>query len=507
MNVKQRSIRLRYAGLVNFAGNITSVLFALFFMTMVSRKLPEEQFGLWHYLIILTQYFIMPANLTNYWLIRYTGRGYKIAKTGIILNTLLMTISLIIFILLTPITIFSQINLSNATLIVIALIIRMITDYYQLTLMATASGAKPQAIGYGQIIFEATRLPIAYLLIMKMNLGLLGVIIVMAIAKAIYTIFLTLLLKDEFTEKFNKQLAIKWIKLYWLPILGLISAQLLNFDVILMTFTYSSLPVAHMKAIQTIIAVMLYTTQLYQPLYPILLSGGSSKDIEIALSYFLLFAIPMMAGISAMSKTFLSLLKAPYAASANALTIATIYAFTLALSRLFAGVLLGVEKVEIKNTVSMKEYVKSKLFYVPAMNIIIYTIYLIVLYLTSKLIMINANEPASIVLTWITIKTIFITILMIQFYRKCREEIEFKIPLNKAFKYTLSSTIMLITLLYLGVGQKVTTSFMEALKLSIIGTAIGATIYLTILLVIEPEVKELIKMAISEAKTMLMSIL
>ena len=502
-----RKIRLRYAGLINFIANIISIFTGLIFVILVSRKLPEEQFGLWHYLGVIVQYYVIPATLINYWIIRYAGRGFKVARTGISLNSLLMIISETIFLISAPMLIYAVPTNVNLNLIIIALALQLLSGYYLGTLIALAGGVAPQAIGYGLLIQEITKIIIGYYLVRILQLNLFGAIMSYTISRYLYALFLTIYLKEEFSEKINKNLAIKWIKLSWLPAYSFIPGYLRNLDVVLITFTYSSLPVAHMKAIQTIATTIAYSERLHAPLYAKLLSGGSSKDIEIALSYFLLFAIPMMAGISAMSKTFLSLLKAPYAASANALTIATIYAFTLALSQLFARILLGVEKVEIKNTVSMKEYVKSKLFYVPAMNIIIYTIYLIVLYLTSKLIMINANEPASIVLTWITIKTIFITILMIQFYRKCREEIEFKIPLNKAFKYTLSSTIMLITLLYLGVGQKVTTSFMEALKLSIIGTSIGATIYLTILLVIEPEVKELIKMAISEAKTMLMSIL
>ncbi len=498
-----RKIRLRYAGLINFIANIISIFTGLIFVILVSRKLPEEQFGLWHYLGVIVQYYVIPATLINYWIIRYAGRGFKVARTGISLNSLLMIISETIFLISAPMLIYAVPTNVNLNLIIIALALQLLSGYYLGTLIALAGGVAPQAIGYGLLIQEITKIIIGYYLVRILQLNLFGAIMSYTISRYLYALFLTIYLKEEFSEKINKNLAIKWIKLSWLPAYSFIPGYLRNLDVVLITFTYSSLPVAHMKAIQTIATTIAYSERLHAPLYAKLLSGGSSKDIEIALSYFLLFAIPMMAGISAMSKTYLSLLKKSYTISADALIIATIYTLTFSLMLLFMRVLMGIEKIEIKEKISIKEYLKSNLFYTPTIRIINYTLYLVTLYITLKIIMPLKIETTTIVLIWITIKTIFISIILIIFYYKCKKLMRFKIPKIKIAKYILASIIMAAILVISKIGQKVTTSFMEALKFSIIGTAIGAATYLIILLIIEPEVKELIKTTLIEIKTIL----
>ena len=134
-------------------------------------------------------------------------------------------------------------------------------------------------------------------------------------------------------------------------------------DVVLITYLFTSVPTAHMKAIQTVIAVILYSNSLASALYPKLLSGGTGKDIEVALSFMLMFAIPMAAGTIVMSKVFLSLLKVSYVASASALSIAAIRALFFSLASLFASCLIGIEKIELFENVTFNEFLRCLSLY------------------------------------------------------------------------------------------------------------------------------------------------
>ncbi len=501
---KPRKIRLRYAGLVNFTSNIASALIGLMFITMASRNLSEAEFGSWHYLTVLAQYFILPATLTNYWLTRYAGRGFRVARTGFALNTIILAIALTLLAISSPFT-FRPVEASSKlhALLLPALSLYLTSNYYYTTSTALALGVAPQAIGYSQLLFEAIRTLFGFILILKLDLGIVGVLAAVAAAYLIITVFLIVYFRDEFGEPINRRLAVKWVKLYWLPAYSIIALQLMNFDVILMAFKYSSIPVAHMRAIQTVIAVMLYSTQLYSPLYAILLGGGSSRDVEQALSYFLMFAIPMAMGIIAMPKTLLSLLKAPYAASSPALIAATLYAFALAFTMLFSSILRGIEDIELHENITLRDYVRSKLFYVPTRNIITYTAYLITLYAMPISTITSINDPSTIAFLWVILKGIFTSLLAIQFYRACRRELPFKFPLSKIAKYVFAAMLMFLALMHLGVEGE-TESFIKALRRALMGTAIGASVYFAVLILIEPEVRQLIRAVIGEAKQLIL---
>jgi len=474
----------------------------MMFVTMASRRLPEAEFGLWHYIGVVIQYLVIPASLTNYWLTRYAGRGFRVGKTGLLVNSLVMLASLLTFAIAWPYIMYPASEYQYFQLLILIVTLQIPAEYYTSTLVALARGVAPQAYGYGQLILETTKLIAGYYLIIECKMGLPGAMLAFIIAKYMYTLFLAAYLHLDLKGELDFNLAKKWVKLWWLPAYGLFPTYLNTMDVLLVTYLFTSVPVAHMKAIQTVIAVILYSNLLASALYPKLLSGGTGKDIEIATSFMLMFAIPMAAGTIAMSKVFLSLLKAAYAASASALSIAAIRAIIFSLASLFASCLTGIERVELLEKVTFKDYVKSKLFYVPTMSLIIRIIYISTLGATLYYISTITSDPTIIVSAWISIRAIFEATLMLIFLTKLRREIEFKLPLTSIAKYTLSSLAMFLVLWYLGIGQVECELFIEAFKLAMIGVAIGSAIYFTLLLVLDGEVRKLMKDVIIELKRM-----
>ena len=123
--MQPRNIKLRYAGMVNFISNLISVFTGLMFVTMVSRRLTDSEFGLWSFLGVFLQYFIIPSSITNYWLTRYAGRGYRVGKTGLILNSGMMLISFVLFSFLSPMVLGGKVDLYDLPLLILILSLQL----------------------------------------------------------------------------------------------------------------------------------------------------------------------------------------------------------------------------------------------------------------------------------------------------------------------------------------------------------------------------------------------
>lgn len=112
------------------------------------------------------------------------------------------------------------------------------------------------------------------------------------------------------------------------------------------------------------------------------------------------------------------------------------------------------------------------------------------------------SDPITIVFMWIGVKAFFDALTMLIYAFKLSREIDFKLPLTSIMKYTASSLVMLAVLWLLGIGQVECKVFVEAFKLAIMGVAIGAAIYFTLIAILDGEVRRLFKDAINELKKM-----
>ncbi|MCS7368860.1 MAG: hypothetical protein NDF57_04045, partial [archaeon GBS-70-058] len=127
---ESRGIRVRYAGTVNFASKLVSTLTGLMFVTMVSRRLSEEEFGLWSFFGVWLQYFIIPSTFVNYWVVRYASRGFKVGKTGLILTSILTLSSMLVFAVASQYILYSNIRLSYLQVIIMVLLLQIPAEYF-----------------------------------------------------------------------------------------------------------------------------------------------------------------------------------------------------------------------------------------------------------------------------------------------------------------------------------------------------------------------------------------
>jgi len=502
--MSERKIRLRYAGFVNFASNLISIFTGMMFVTMTSRRLSDVEFGLWHYIGILIQYVVIPGSLTNYWLTRYAGRGFRVGKTGLILNSAVMIVMISLYILFLPFVSPPVSGIENLFVLLFFIVILQIpAEYYAASLAALARGVAPQAIGYGQLVLEPMKLIMGYFLVIQLRWKLVGALLSFIIARYAYALFLAFYLRRDLGDSLNLDLMKKWVKLWWLPAYNIVLIGYLNsLDVMIVShMSNSTVPIAHMKAIQTIIAVILYSNVLASALYPRLLSGGGAEDVKVVIDYVSMFAFPMVFGTMAMAKSFLSLLKVDFTISSDALIVSSIYALLFSFSGILSTCLVGVERVELNEDTTFIDYIKSKLFIVPSARLVVSSLMLSMLYVFLNYVSVmGTSDPAFIVLGWSSIRALVFLILLLYFWFKVKSELNIVLPYKRILKYLSSSLVMFIVLWSIGIGRVAYERFADALMSSVMGVMLGAAIYFSILFVIDEETRKLVRDSIREVR-------
>ncbi|MEM3151704.1 MAG: hypothetical protein QXK15_03970, partial [Candidatus Bathyarchaeia archaeon] len=172
-------IRIKHSGLIVFSSKIFSVLTGLIFTVVVTRNLSVNDFGIWQYLSLILSYAVFPATLIPYWATRFYARGAHVAKTTILSNMILSTPSFLIFLILAPLT-STVINVNLSLFHLISFQIFLV--YLSTSLEALALAKQPHLIGYETISFEVTKIVLALLLFLTLNLKLENLIIIVILA-------------------------------------------------------------------------------------------------------------------------------------------------------------------------------------------------------------------------------------------------------------------------------------------------------------------------------------
>ncbi|MCX8169166.1 MAG: hypothetical protein N3E39_03000 [Candidatus Methanomethylicia archaeon] len=507
----QRKIRVKYAGTVNFASRIISTFTGLIFVTMVSRRLTEEEFGLWSFFGVWLQYFVIPSTLINYWAIRYASRGFKVEKTTLITNILLTFISIIVFFIISNYILYSEIKITYLYEIILILILQIPAEYLYSSFETLTTAIIPELIGYAVIISELVKVSTGFILINYYQLGLIAALLSYVIARYFHSFFLAFMLKNHVKGGgFDKVIVIKWFKLSWIPAYSMLPGYISNLETpiitLLINFTDPSMPLrilAHTRAVSTIISVVSYSGLLSFALYPKILSGGSGEDVTSTLKYVLTFAFPMVFGTICMSEAFLSLLGVEYTTSYQALYIGAIGVLPSLISGIFSSSVMGYERVDLMENSSIKDYFKSKLFIYPSISLISSILYIIIITSIFSFLSTIVYDPSIFVFVKILISTLFSLILCFKFYLDAKKIIGIKFPWINISRYLISSIAMFIVLWLLGIGRIVSPKFIDAFKLSLLGVSIGVSIYGFTLFILDCEFRNLVKYSIGYIKKIL----
>lgn len=487
-------VRLRYSGLILFASRLVSTLAGIIFALMIVRKLTPFEYGLWFFLGAFASYFIMPSNFLSYWMTRDVARGLRASKTGLMANLTISIVALLFFILLSSPTAIS-VNAPEYLFLLYGLQIPVV--YTIISLEAVADAVKPEVKGYGLSLSNFLKVVFCILLMLYSRLDLIGIIVAVLVASLVQALYLALVLREHLYGGIDMSFLKKWFKVLWIPIYRL-SPQI-PFTLTFMVIAWimgSTVPLAYLSAPTVIAGFVGFTAALAVGLYPRLLSGGSERDVEETLKLVLMFAIPMLFGITVLARPLLYVLRPEYEVAWLILIVLAVKELIKTMRIVLSYVLLGIERVECRESTTLKDYVKSFHFLVPTVTLIVNVFTLVFATVVFLIGLGYGIHFIDLLLCYLLLRLVFLQIPMIcYFWCKAKEVLPFKLPSYNVFKYVIASLVMSLMLWWLYPNEiYCSNSILEAIPYLIYHVLLASLVYILVLIAIDNDSRKLLKL-------------
>lgn len=392
------NIRVTYSGLISFAIGLISVVTGLVFTLIVTRQLTQQEFGTWGLIGSLIVYVVFVEPIISYWTVREVARGVNSAKTAILSSGFFSIGAIFVYILIAFLT--SQNSDAEFEILYFAALLIPLM-FLNKTLTAINMGWKPQVSSYGILAFELVKIPAALILVYFLQMGLEGAILSSVAAYIISIFVLAIYAREKIKEKINLKFIKKWCRLSWIPIYPGISSIILMLDVVIFSvITGSVFGIAFYAAATAVTNLIAHSYLISRAVYPKLLQSGKREYLQENLIRFLYFSIPLVAISIIFAKPGLFALNPLYDVAVAIVIFMSIRVFFSLLSGLFSSALIGIERVDVDDNSTFKQYMKSKLFLLPTVKLIHNIIYITIF--TIMLLVVNSttNSQLELVVYW-----------------------------------------------------------------------------------------------------------
>ena len=500
-------IRLQYSGFVIFAAKMLSVLTGLIFQFMVAWYTIGRtgEYDIWFNVSDVLAYFTILVGVAPFWVMRFVARGKEGAtKTGFVTNLIISVISTIAYLAFIPFVL-SMLGISSNFLPVYLIASLQIVELYALTIFESCLQATvPQTIGYGLLVQQFAKVALGYVLIVQTGQPLIGALAATIIAIAIQIFYYTRILAAQFKERIQWRYVKQWLKGSLGNIYNVIGVQIAAYVFIMLYDMGGEGSRGRLGAAATITNVISYSSFLAFALYPKLLAERKKEDVTTSLKMVLMFAIPMTVVAIALSNVYITILRRDYPDAGSVLIVLAVDTLITVTYNIFGSVLFGMEKLDQDEEISFKVLVKSKLFVVfslPYLNSVI--ILPITYYVLTTPYAFHQPLQAAFSISVINIVGHLITFSIL--FILARKTIRFDVPWKSISKYIFASAIAGVLLFILPhpapIPQDATT--METIyniAQTVILTAIGAAVYLGIVMAIDKEARKLPRSILQEIR-------
>ena len=487
-------VKLRLSGGLAFAANLVGYLTGFIFTVLITRRLSAEEFGVWALISSLIVYSLIPYNLVGSWIARDAVRGKKVLETALALCLLLSPISILIYIL-SGIGSASAINYDPTT-ILLGLIVLIPYIFLNIT-SAIQRGYMPQTIGMSRIFFEISKILLAILFIILLELRLLGALLSISLAYSLQAGFLLYNLRTLRQKKVDNMWMMKWLKGAPVSAVNVLNDALLATNIVLMSIIWgSSIIAGYWQAAISASALVTCSKLLTTGLSARLLSGGGQKDVDKSFSFSMMLTIPLLLGFFVLSKDLLWILRPIYSSAWIAACILATAGTLRSIGDIGATILTATDKFDRSDVIVMKDYLRSKVFLVnglrttlTGLNVASVAIYL----LLSRNVSLNMIHVINSIAT---ISFIYSIVSLLVNLRLMKKMTKIRLNLQTLRPYVVASTIMAIIVYFLRslIGD-LPEKALEASSLILLLIVAGGLIYCTILYFISQEFKRLLKEA------------
>ena len=496
---KMSGIRVTYSGMISFIVGLVSVFTGLIFTLILTRQLSQEEFGAWSLIGSLIAYVLVIHPIVSYWSTREIARGIDAGRTAFISCGGFSIVSLVIFFGIAYFFGF-QTGIDFNILLLAGILIPV--EFFRAVLVGITHGYRPQNEEYGNLIFELTKIAIALLVIYYFDLGLIGVILAVFISRIGSIVVLVIQIREKLKGKFNKKLIKKWMKLFWLPIYPYLSAILTTSDVAIFSLmTGSVFGLAYWSAATTISRIVNHSAKIGIAVYPKLLGGGKKEYFQENLNQIFYFAFPLAAMSFVFSKPALFALNPVYAEAISVMIFLVPMIFLRTFAELFSTALQGIEKVDVRENATFRDYLRSKLFYMPTVRIVQRGLYLVTLAIILFVMIPSTPDQIQLVVYWAIIALIIQIPYTGFLYLLIRKEFSLKIDKKALIKYFSTSVVVFgLTFALMEKYLAYKISIFEFLPEFLLFVIIGVFGYLGITYIIDSRTRKLAKAIVNEIK-------
>jgi O-antigen/teichoic acid export membrane protein len=482
---------LRFTGFVAFAVRMGSLLSGLAFSLIVARRLSEEDFGSWAYVGRLVSYFAATASFINFWAARDAGRGGRPLKTALFGSALMVTVSTIAYF---GIVGFSAEAIGRESWVVLLGLMQLPVLHLVNTVEGVSSGYKPVVAAYGFAIFEVAKVFLAFMVVHILGLGLIGVFASVTLAQLIQLSIIVYLQRD-LLGRVSLQDLIRWLKGFPIPLIGYVNGFVSGLDLFLGGALYgSALPLAYWQAALTVALVINFYVNLVAGLYPALLSGGGTKEVEKIFKFAMMLGVPMLFSTMFLGRDILLLLRPAYVEATPVLYVLALSYWIGGLSGLFAVILWGKEDVDRSADITFTDYVRSRLFRYILAGFLLGILYSTVFSVVALVARAWGWGPVVTANAWAYAHLGLSVAGLVVTYLFSRQSLAFRLPWLSVIRYVVASLSMLALMfpLYLFIP----TSNIAAMQFIRVATllVVGVVVYFISIIFVDREGREMVKL-------------
>jgi len=490
-------VRVKYSGLIALAAGLGSVLTAMVFFLIITRRLAPEELGVWVLIGSVLTYLLVSEQLISFWSIRQIARKKEVGKTAIT-SSLVLSLGFVPIYIIYVLAISETSNVDKGILMFGVLLLPVY--YISKTLNQINAAHRPQVTSYGNIIFESIKTPIALAFVVYYDLGVQGVIITVLLAYFIKIAIQIYFAKNKLKNQFRWDVLKNWIKNSWISLYEMVPRYIRNIDVVIfLLITNSIVGLAYYHVSLVVAKIILNSSLISQGLYPKLLADGPSGHIKDIFTLSMYFAIPLLAITIIFSKPALFALNPLYQGAEIIVILLSLQAFLIVPNAIFEKVLRGIEKVDVDENPKFKDLIKSNLFTTSTARIFKEVIYLGLL--VGGLLILTLNSDLELV-TWWGIAAILAEIPLVFFWwKKIYEQVEFSFPTKEITKYSFA-TIVFVLVYFITSDFLITyeTSIYKFLPGLILQVIICVSVYISITYLIDKKTRNIVSKILNEIK-------
>jgi len=485
------NVRVTYSGLISFLVSVSGVITGTIFVVIITRRLSPEDFGLWSLIGFMIGYVMILEPITTYWTTRQLARGEKVGKTAVASISMFSSGGIIIYFI---IALFIGKNL-NANLDVLLVSVLLVPLMFFINLFnGIALTNKPQSISYGNLIFEIIKIPIGAFFIIFLEFGLMGAILTLIIGQVVRLGILFSFNKEMITGGIKFAFIKFWTKMSWIVLYASSAGLIHRFDVLSVSLISSSLTVlAYWQAGLTAAGLVSISSSISQALYPKLLAENKKEYANEILKKTLFFGIPILGTAIIFAKPVLHVLNPIYAEASLIVIFIAVNSLVGVVTGIYTNILSAFEKVDTDSNSTFKQYVKSKLFFIPTISHMIAITYVTTL-LVFMVFFADTQNEIDIVVTWSMIMIATHTPFMIYLMSVVRKNYKVSFPLKEMTMYS-AVTLLAGTISYVIIDNylEYSESVFDFLPQFIPIVILGGAIYFGVVYLIDKSVRNLFK--------------